>query len=55
MSLLPTDIQSVPVTTSAQAITIPVTLYKLENGKIAEAVALINNRATICCIYLHLA
>ena len=54
-SSLPTDIQSVLVTTSARAITIPVTLYKMENRKIAETTALINSGATICCINLHLA
>ena len=55
MSSLPTDIQSVLVTTSAQAITIPVTLYKTGNRKIAETTALIDSGATICCINLHLA
>ena len=54
-SSLPTDIQSVLVTTISQAITIPITLYKLEIRKIAETTALINSRATICCIDLHLA
>ena len=42
-SSLSTDIQSVLVTTSARAITIPVTLYKMEDGKIAEATALIDS------------
>ena len=55
MSSLPTDIWSVLVTTSARAITIPVTLYKTENRKIAETTALIDSGATICCIDLHLA
>ena len=45
MSLLPIDIQSVLVTTSAQAITIPVLLYKMENRKIAEPNALIDSSA----------
>ena len=31
------------------------TLYKMENGQIAETTALINSGATICCIDLHLA
>ena len=53
-SSLPTDIQSILVTTSAQAITIPVALYKLENGKITKTAAHIDSRATICCIDLHL-
>ena len=53
-SSLPTDIRSILVTTSARAITIPVTLYKTENGKIAETTALINSGATIYCINLHL-
>ena len=52
-SLLPKDSQSVLVTTSARAINIPVTLYKTEDGKIAETMALIDSRATICCIDLH--
>ena len=51
---LPTDIWSVLVTTSAQAITIPVTLYKSETGKITETITLIDSGATICCIYLYL-
>ena len=55
MSSLPTDIWSVLVTTSAKAITIPVTLYKMENRKITETTALINSGATICCIDLHFA
>ena len=54
-SSLPTDIQSILVTTSAWAITIPVTLYKTENGKITETTTLVNSGATICCIDLHLA
>ena len=53
MSSLPTDIQSVLVTTSARAITIPVALYNTEDGKIAETTALMNSGATICCINLH--
>ena len=36
-------------------ITIPVTLYKIENVKITETTALINSGATICCINLHFA
>ena len=35
--------------------TIPVTLYKTENGKITETTALIDSGATICCINLHFA
>ena len=35
--------------------TIPVTLYKTENGKITETTALIDSGATICCIDLHFA
>ena len=31
------------------------TLYKIENGKIAETTALIDSGATICCIDLHFA
>ena len=31
------------------------TLYKMENGKIAETTALIDIGATICCLDLHLA
>ena len=45
--------KSVLVTTSKQSITIPVTLYKMENRKIAETTTLINSGATICCIDLH--
>ena len=45
--------KSVLVTTSRQSITIPVTLYKMENRKITETVALVNSGATICCINLH--
>ena len=52
-SSLPTDIQSILLTTSAGAITIPVTLYKMENRKITETTALIDSGATICCINLH--
>ena len=52
---LPKDTKSVLVTTSAQSITIPVMLYKMENGKIAETTALIDSGATICCIDLHFA
>ena len=37
-------------TTLARSITIPVELYKMENGKIAETTALIESGATICCI-----
>ena len=29
------------------------TLYKTENGKIAETTALVDSGATICCIDLH--
>ena len=46
-------IQSILVTTSAKAITIPVALYKTENGKIAETTTLIDSGAMICCIDLH--
>ena len=49
----PQNDKSVLVTTSRQSITIPVTLYKTENGKIAETTALVNSGATICCIDLH--
>ena len=49
----PTDYKSVLVTTSKQSITIPITLYKTENRKIAETTALVNSGATICCIDLH--
>ena len=38
---------------SKQSITIPVTLYKTENRKIAETTALVDSGATICCIDLH--
>ena len=31
------------------------TLYKMENGKVAETTALIDSGATICSINLHLA
>ena len=53
MSLLPENYKSVLVTTSRQSITIPVTLYKMENRKITETTALIDSGATICCIDLH--
>ena len=53
MSSLPKDTKSVLVTTSRQSITIPVTLYKTENRKIAETTALLDSGATICCIDLH--
>ena len=49
----PTDYKSVLVTTSRQSITIPITLYKMENRKIAETTALVDSGATICCINLH--
>ena len=49
----PQNDRSVLVTTSRQSITIPVTLYKMENGKIAETTALVDSGATICCIDLH--
>ena len=49
----PTDYKSVLVTTSKQSITILITLYKTENGKIAETTALVDSGATICCIDLH--
>ena len=49
----PTDYKSVLVTTSKQSITIPISLYKTENGKIAETTALVDSGATICCIDLH--
>ena len=51
----PKNYKSVLVTTSRQSITIPVTLYKMENGKIAETTALVDSGATICCIDLHFA
>ena len=51
----PQNDKSVLVTTSRQSITIPVTLYKTENGKIAETTALVDSGATICCIDLHFA
>ena len=54
-SLLPTDIWSILVTTSTWAITISITLYKTEIGKIAETTALIDSGAKICCINLHIA
>lgn len=41
-------------TTSAQLITILIELYKSENGKIAQITALIDSRATICCINHYL-
>ena len=34
---------------------IPITLYKLETGKITETAALVNSGAAICCINLYLA
>ena len=49
----PKNDKSILVTTSRQSITIPVTLYKTENGKIAETTALVDSGATICCIDLH--
>ena len=55
VSSLPTDIWSILVTTTAQAITIPISLYKSETRKITETTALVDSRATICCIDLHLA
>ena len=55
MSLLPKDSESVLVTTSARAIEIPITLYKIEEGKIAETTALVDSGATICCLDLHFA
>ena len=55
MPSLPKNTKSILVTTSAQSITIPVTLYKTENGKITETTALIDSGATICCIDLHFA
>ena len=54
VSSLPRDTWSILVTTSMHSITIPIILYKLENGKIAEMATLINSGATICCIDLHL-
>ena len=39
----PKNNKSILVTTSRQSITIPVTLYKTENGKITETTALINS------------
>ena len=49
----PQNDKSILVTTSRQSITIPVTLYKTENGKITETTALVDSGATICCIDLH--
>ena len=49
----PRDDKSVLVTTSRQSITIPITLYKTENRKIAETTALVDSGATICCIDRH--
>ena len=49
----PKDDKSVLVTTSRQSITIPIALYKTENGKISETTALVDSGATICCIDLH--
>ena len=49
----PQNDKSVLVTTLRQSITIPITLYKTENGKIAETTALVDSGATICCINLH--
>ena len=51
----PKNYKSVLVTTSRQSITIPVTLYKMENRKITETTALIGSGTTICCIDLHFA
>ena len=51
----PKNYKSVLVTTSRQSITIPVTLYKTENRKIAETATLVDSGATICCIDLHFA
>ena len=51
----PQNDKSVLVTTSRQSITIPVTFYKTENGKIAETTALVDSGATIYCIDLHFA
>ena len=53
MSSLPKNYKSILVTTSRQSITIPVVLYKTENGKITETTTLIDSGATICCIDLH--
>ena len=55
VSSLLTDIWSILVTTLARAITIPMTLYKTEDGKITETTALINSGVTICCVDLHFA
>ena len=55
VSSLPTNIRSILVTTTAWVITIPVTLYKMENWNLTETTALIDSGATICCIDLHLA
>ena len=49
----PQNDKSVLVTTSRQSITIPITLYKTENGKITETSALVDSGATICCINIH--
>ena len=49
----PKDYKPILVTTLRQSITIPVILYKTENGKITETTALVDSGATICCIDLH--
>ena len=53
MLSIPKNYKSILVTTSRKSITIPMTLYKMENGKINETTALIDSGATICCIDLH--
>ena len=45
---------SVIPTASEISITILVELYKMENGRILETHALIDSRATICCVDNHL-
>ena len=49
----PKDDKSILVTTLKQSITIPIALYKMENGKITETTALVDSGETICCINLH--
>ena len=53
MSLLPKDIRSILVVTSSWAIEIPISLYKMENGKIANTTTTVDSGATISCIDQH--
>lgn len=50
VSSLPKDIRSILVTTSSQAIKIPIALYKMKNGKIANTAAIVDHGAAISCI-----